>query len=151
MTDQQLPIDDLMAEQSAAGDDQVAREEISRHYDQKVRKARDELAQKVAELEAEIAAAEAAQAVWETTGEITSTKASRDPRNPHLVESELMSLLLDVDKPGWKVWKDAMATPQDQELRAQWHERQNREKAVKRWLAAHGHGEHPMIKGKVTP
>lgn len=111
MTEQQLPIDDLMAARSADLDDQIAREEISRHYNLKVGKARAELEQKVAELQREVAAAEAAQARWENDGEITSTKASRDPSASYLLESEVLSIMLTLDDPGHEVWKAAMAAP----------------------------------------
>ncbi|MGI5186494.1 hypothetical protein ACQEVZ_60710 [Dactylosporangium sp. CA-152071] len=98
--------------------DQVARAEISRHYAGKVEAARTALEKATADLQRKLDAAEAARVAWEQHQEITSTAAHGEPRAADLVESEVLSLLLSVD----------------------------RVTAVKRWLVAHGHATSPRLR-----
>jgi len=60
-------------------DEVVAREEISRHYDDRVTTARNTYEEAAAAL----AAAERARQAWRDRGEITSSSVHADPAHPH--------------------------------------------------------------------
>lgn len=130
----------------ALTDEDVARAEITRHYEQRVTKARAELDKMVAELQRKLAAAETARTVWQTSGEITSSSPVGNPRAEYAVESEVMGILLTADEPYDAAVSVAFENPGDADRHLAVRQYEARVQAVTRWLGAHGHQDNPAVK-----
>lgn len=143
------PDNDLLSqlrEQPDSQAEQIAREEISRHYASRVATARAKLEKTVAEMQRQIAAAETAKTVWEQHGEITSSSLAPDPREASSVRTEALVLLLTVEQARSTALAASWKDPQNQQLLAARREATRRVEAVRYWLATHGNPQDPAIK-----
>ena len=120
----------------------MVRAQISSHFEHRVQQTRAQLQSKLVELERAVKAAETARDRWDTTGEITSSAATGDPRTAAAVEKEVFPLTLYVDWPCHQACEAARDNPDDQHARDQFLLQQARVTAVQFWLDRHGYSGH---------